>query len=107
MCAKSEKELKTLIQAERIYNQNTGMEFSIEKCAMLISGKQQMMEGTKQPNQEKIWTLREQEICISLWILEVDNIKLAEMKEKTKKKYLRRMRKLLKTNYISKISSKG
>ena len=34
--AKSEKELKTLIQRIRIYSQNIGMEFSIEKCAMLI-----------------------------------------------------------------------
>ena len=33
--AKNEKELKTLIQTVRIYSQDIGMEFSIEKCAML------------------------------------------------------------------------
>ena len=40
------KELETLIQAVRIYSQDIGMEFSIEKCAMLImkSGKRQMAE---------------------------------------------------------------
>ena len=39
--AKNEKELKTLIQAVRIYSQNIGMEFGIEKCTTLImkSGK--------------------------------------------------------------------
>ena len=39
--AKNEKELETLIHAVRIYNQDMGTEFSIEKCAMLVmkSGK--------------------------------------------------------------------
>ena len=34
--AKNEKESETLIQAVRIYSQDIGMEFGIEKCAMLI-----------------------------------------------------------------------
>ena len=34
--AKSKTELDTLIQTIRIYCQNIGMEFDIEKCAMLI-----------------------------------------------------------------------
>ena len=34
--AKNEKEVKTLIHTVRIYSQNIGMEFSIEKCAMLV-----------------------------------------------------------------------
>ena len=33
---KSEKELEPLIQIVRIYNLDIVMEFSIEKCAMLI-----------------------------------------------------------------------
>ena len=38
---KDEKELKTLIQIIRIYSQDIGMEFGIEKCAIQImrSGK--------------------------------------------------------------------
>ena len=56
--AKNEKELKTLILAVRIYSQDVGMEFDIEKCAMLImrSGKRQMTEeipNKKIPNKEK------------------------------------------------------
>ena len=31
--AKNEKELETLVQTIRIYSQDIGMEFGIEKCA--------------------------------------------------------------------------
>ena len=61
LLVKNEKELETLIQAGRIYWEDVGMEFGLEKCAMLVlkSGKQQMMEG----------------IYKYLGILEVDTIK--------------------------------
>ena len=54
--AKKEKELETLIQAVRIYCQDIGMEFGIEKCATLIlrSKKRHMTEGIELPNQDKI-----------------------------------------------------
>ena len=46
------KELKILIQTERKYSDGTGMEFNIEKYAMVIrkSRKRQMIEGIKLPN---------------------------------------------------------
>ena len=40
--AKNEKELETLINADRIYSQEIGMEFGIEKCSMLVIKKWQM-----------------------------------------------------------------
>ena len=45
--AKNEKGLKTLIRAMRIYNENIGMWFAIEKCTILImrGGKRQKTEG--------------------------------------------------------------
>ena len=45
--AKNEKELETLIHAVRIYSQDIGMEFGIEKCVMLVmkSGKRHMTDG--------------------------------------------------------------
>ena len=45
--AKNEKELETLINTVRIYSQGIGMEFGIEKCAMLVmkSGKWHLTEG--------------------------------------------------------------
>ena len=52
---KNEKELETQIQAVRIYSEDIGMEFGIEKCVMLIMkrGKWYMTEGIELPNQEK------------------------------------------------------
>ena len=35
--AKNDKELETLIHNVRIYSQDIGMEFGIEKCAMLVT----------------------------------------------------------------------
>ena len=45
--SKNEKELEFLLQILMIYIQDIGMEFGIEKCAMLImrSRKRQMREG--------------------------------------------------------------
>ena len=100
---KNEKELETLIHAVRIYSQGIGMEFGIEKCAMVVmeSGKQHMTDGMELPNQDKIRTLWENETYKYLRILEVDIIKQVEMKDKIQKEYLRRTRKLAETKLSS------
>ena len=61
--AKNEKELETLILAVKIYSQDRGMEFGIEKCAMLVmkSGKRHMTDGIELSNHDKIRTLEEKE----------------------------------------------
>ena len=59
--AKNKKELENLIQAIRIYGQNTRMKFGIEKCVMIIT-KIERIETTKDielPNQESIRTFGE------------------------------------------------
>ena len=86
--AKNEKELETLIHTVRIYSQDIGMEFSIEKCALLVmkSGKRHLTDGIELPNQDKIRTLAENETYKYLGILEADTIKQVEMKKKCKKK---------------------
>ena len=75
--SKNEKELETLIHAVRIYNQDIGMEFGIEKCAMLVmkSGKWQLTDGMELPNQEKIRTLGENETYkyLAFWRLTPSN----------------------------------
>ena len=45
--------METLIQTVRIYSQDIGMEFGIEKFAVLVmkSGKRHMTEGVELPNQ--------------------------------------------------------
>ena len=60
---KNEKELETLIHTIRIYSQGIGMEFGIEKCALLVmkSGKQHLTGGIEVPNQDKTRTLAENE----------------------------------------------
>ena len=81
----------------RIYCQNRGMEFAIEKCAMLImkSGKRHMTDGMELPNQEKIRMIGEKE---------TDIIKQVEMKEKIKKEYSGEPER---QNYIAGTSSNG
>ena len=73
------------------------MEFGIEKGAMLAvkSRKRYLTDEMKLPNQDKIRTLGEKETYKYLGILEADTIKKVEMKDKIKKEYLRRTRKLL------------
>ena len=104
--AKNKKERETLINAIKIYSQDIGMEFGIEKCAMLVmkSGKRHLINGMELPNQDKIRMRGEEETCKYFGILEADTIKQVEMKEKIKKEYLRRTRKLLETKlYIRKL----
>ena len=107
--AKNEKELETLIHTVRIYSQYIGMEFGIEKCAMLVmkSGKRQLTDGMELPNQDKIKTFAENETYKYLGILAADTIKQVEIKEKIQKEYLRRTRKLLETKLNSRNLIKG
>ena len=90
--AKNEKELETLIHIIRIYSQDIGMEFRIEKCALLgmKSGKRHLTDGIELPNQDKIRTLTENETYKYLGNLEADAIKQVEMKDKIQKEYFRR-----------------
>ena len=106
--AKNEKELETLILTVRIYSQDIGLEFGIEKCAMLVmkSGKRHLADGMEPPNQDKVKTHAENETYKYLGILEADTIKQVEMKEKIQKEYLRRTRKLLETKFNSKTDQK-
>ena len=106
---KNEKELETLIHAVRIYSQDIGMEFGREKCAMhgKKSGKRYMTDGRELPNHDKIRTPGEEETYKYLGILETDTIKQVEMKDKIRKEYLRRTRKVLETELSSRNLIKG
>ena len=106
---KNEKELETLIHAVRIYSQDIGMEFGIEKCAMLVmkSGKRHLTDVMELPSQDKIRTLTENKTYKYLGILEADTIKQVELKNKIKKEYHRRTRKLLETKLSSRNFIKG
>ena len=68
------------------------------------SGKRHMIDGMEQPNQDKMRTLEENETYKYLGILESDTIQQVKMKDKIKKEYLRRTRKLLGTKLSSRFS---
>ena len=109
LLAKNEKELENLIHTVRIYSQDIGIEFGIEKCTLLVmkSGKQNLTDGIELPNQDKIRALTENETYKYLEILEADTIKQVEMKNKIQKEYLRRTRKLLETKLSCRNLIKG
>ena len=68
---KMKKELETLIHAVRIYSQEIGMEFGIEKCALHVmkSDKRHITGGMELRNHDKIRTLGENETFKYLGIL--------------------------------------
>ena len=93
---KNEKELETLTQAIKIYWQDKGMVFRIEKYAMHIvkSVKRQITEGREGSNQEKTRTLRKK---AHYPFLVADTIQQAEMKKTIRKLQIRRTRNFLET----------
>ena len=109
--AKNEKELKTVIQAVKIYSNDMRMEFEIEKCARFITknGKRQMTEGIELPNQEKIRTheKKQKKTYKYLGIWEAETYKQVEMKKKMIFKNTSGERQnYSKPNYIAEISLK-
>ena len=100
--AKIEKELGTLTQTVGIYSQYVGMEYGIEKCAILVmkSGKRHMTEGVELRNQVMITTLSEKETYKYLGILEADTIKQQETKEKIKKRVSQKNQKTTRNNTL-------
>ena len=103
------KENWKLSYTPREYSLDIGMEFDIEKYAMLVmkSGKRHMTDGMELPNHDRIRTLEEKETYKYLGILEADNLKQVQMKDTTRKEYLKRTRKLLETKLSSRNLIKG
>ena len=69
--------METPIQTIKIYIQDIGIKFDMEKCAMLIINeeKRQITEKIELPNQERIKMLGDKESFKYLGILEADTIK--------------------------------
>ena len=82
------------------------MESGIEKCAILVMkiGKRHLSDGMALPNEDKITTLGEKKTYKDL---EADTIKPVEKKNKIKRVYPRRTRKLLETKLSSRNLIKG
>ena len=74
--------------------QDIGMQFGIEKCAMLVMKKGETVksDGIELPNDKEIKSLEEGESYKYLGLLEADEVMVNEMKDKVKKEYYRRVR---------------
>ena len=75
------------------------MEFGIDKCATLVlkRGKVTKFDGISSPDGKKMKGLIEGAGNKYLGIIQADQIRYTEMKEKVKTEYLRRVRKVLET----------
>ena len=107
--AKEEAGLDAWIQTVRVFSLDIGMEFGIEKCAVVIMkrGKMSSSNGIKMPHADVIKALHAEEGYKYLRVLESDKIMKNKMKEKISKEYFRRVRKVLETKLNSKNMIKG
>ena len=100
--AKSERELDSLIQTVRIFSDDVGMVFGLDKCAVLVlkRGKMVRTEGIELPDGKRM-----REVNLDgykyLGVLQLDSIMNREMKVKVKNEYksqkFRRVKKLLRS----------
>ena len=104
--AKTEKEQENLIHAVRIYSQDIGMEFDIEKCAMqdTENGRRHLTEWNYQIR-TRLARSEKRNVQI-LGILETDTIKQVEMKEKIKKNTLGELENYWRQDYLAETLSK-
>ena len=75
------------------------MEFGIEKCAMLVlkRGKVVSSNEIKLPDESVIRSIKDGESYKNLGMLQADQIRHQEMKDKVAKEYKRQLRKILET----------
>ena len=107
--AKEKAGLDALIQTVRVFSLVIGMEFGIEKCAVVIMkrGKMSSSNGIELPHDDVIKELIAEEGYKYLGVLESDTIMKNKMKEKISMEYFRRVKKVLETKLNSKNLIKG
>jgi len=98
MFGKNKRELEALTELVRIFSRDIGMEFGLDKCAVLEMqrGLKVETEGIELPSGEVMKEVEESGYKY-LGVLEGAKIKNREMKEKVKKEYLRRVKLLAKS----------
>ena len=95
----NEKRLDSLVQTIGVFSEDIGMEFAIEKSAMFVTEKREIVKsiGIELPDGKVIKALQEGQTYKYLGILEADKFLGQEMKLKVSKEYFRRLRKVLKS----------
>ena len=96
---KNEEQVDSLVNTVRVFSQDIGMEFGINKCDILTirRGRYYKSEGIELPDSQVIKCLVKEGGYKYLGILESENIKHTQMKEIVSKEYIRRVRKLQKS----------
>ena len=94
----SEKGLDSLVQTVRVFSEDIGTEFGIEKYAMLVMEKGKIVNsvGIELPDGKVIESLQEGESYKYLGILEADKFLEEKMKLNVLKEHIGRLRKVLK-----------
>ena len=95
--SRSEKGLKSLVQVVRVFSEDIGMEFGIQKHAMLVLEKGKIVKsvGIELPDGKIIKSLEKGESYKYLGFLEADKFLEEKMKLNVSKEYIRRVRKVL------------
>ena len=95
---KSEREIDSLVKRVQVINKDTGMEFGVKKCGVVVMnrGKLSNADGIVLPNGETIKEV-EKDGYRYFGILELDKIKEKKMKDKFKHEYMRRTRLIVKS----------
>ena len=88
--SRSEKGLDSLVRTVRVFIEDVGMEFGIEKCAILVTEKRKIVKsvGIELPNGKVIKSLQEGESYKYLGILEADQFLEKEMKLDVSKEFI-------------------
>ena len=91
--------MDSLVQTVRVFSEDIGMEFGLKKCATLVmeKGKTVKSVGIELPDGKVIKSLEESESYKYLEILEADKFLEEKMKLNVLKKYIRWLRKVLKS----------
>ena len=95
---RNEKEINSLVHTVRVFSSDIGMDFGIEKCAMMVMkrGKLDKSEGIRLPDGRIIRSIGDDvEGYKYLGMLEADDIMHDEVKRSMKKEYIRRVKKIL------------
>ena len=88
-----------MISTDSVFSEDIGMEFGIEKYAMLVmeKGKIEKSVGIELPDGQVIKSLQEGESYKYLGISDADKFLQEKMKLNVSKEYIRRIRKVLKS----------
>ena len=86
--AKTKNQIDSLVQIVHVFSEDIGMQFGIKKCELLMErGRIIRTDGIRLPGEQHMKDIDETGYSY-LRILETDNIKEKEMKEKFSREYL-------------------